>query len=176
MPGGDEPSSSGTLRFPDDVVHRQLDDETARRLFRPPIALGFEGATAVRVGGRRLVYDFWVTNPTPEDFPLVVWPYGGSFPYGGDNPLTLGFSREAQQVVNYSGEAFPPEPPLPMEIVIPANGRVHFSAEIDLSRYSYDGCPEVSLEWGFHLLEGESPSGAVLVELPRRPGLAGSGD
>ncbi|MBW2536603.1 MAG: hypothetical protein JRI55_34280, partial [Deltaproteobacteria bacterium] len=109
-----------------------------------------------------------VQNRSNEAFPLVVNPYGGTFPYGGDSPFGLGFSAEAGKVVKYSGKLYPPEPPMPMFIEIPATCCVRFDAHIDLKNYSYKGSPRVTLSWAFYYFKGDHPKGTVEVQLPRR--------
>ena len=107
-------------------------------------------------------------NRSSQPFDLIVNPYGGSFPYGGDSPFRLSLSRAAQEVVRYSGELFPPEPPRPMLIKLPASSCVQFDAHIDLENYTYEGSPEVTLDWAFHYFEGQHPAGSVKLQLPRR--------
>ena len=80
----------------------------------------------------------------------------------------MGFSSAARKVVEYRGELLPPEPPRPMEIQLPASSCTRFDGVIDLSRYTYKGAPEVTLDWAFHYLAGDHPEGSLKVRLPRR--------
>ena len=154
------------LRFPDDVEHRLIDPGEAQQRFVAPEQLVVQTDPRVRVDGGRLLIDTWVTNPQVADFVLIVFPVGGSFPYGGDSPLSLRFSRATLERVKYAGPTFPPEPPQPMEIVLPAQSRVWFSAQLDLANYEYAGQLQAELEWSFHFWQGESPSGTLTATLP----------
>jgi hypothetical protein len=104
-----------------------------------------------------------VANPTDEVVSIVVNPFGGTFPYGGDSPFTLGFSRSGP--VTYAGELFPPAPPVPIHIDFPPQTEVTFEATIQLARWSWSGNPTVPLEWAFHFAAGPTPSGTLSVQL-----------
>jgi hypothetical protein len=108
--------------------------------------------------------DLTVRNRTASPLAIVVSPVGGDFPYGGQSPFFLSFARGAP--VTYSGQLSPPEPPLPMQIVLPAGRPVVFRAEIELSRYTWTGAPEVELDWGFVVYGSDYPKGTIKVRLP----------
>lgn len=154
------------LRFSTQVSKRELRGEgEAEQLFRDPKPLEVRPGEVVATADRiRLAV--LVTNTSTRIFPLVVYPYGGAFPYGGDNPLVLSFASQA--AVKYSGERYPPEPPLPMLIEIPASSCVRFEAEIDLRNYTYKGSPQVVVEWRFHYFKGKYPEGQMQIRLPAR--------
>lgn len=156
-----------TLRFPGQVKGRLIDGKQARARFVAPKALGVTVGRA-RVRGKRIELSALLRNTSERPFDLVVNPYGGSFPYGGDSPLGLGFSAEASKAVTYSGKRYPPAPPMPMLITIPAARCVQFDAHVDLSNYTYKGSPKVTLSWAFYYFRGVHPKGTVAVRLPGR--------
>lgn len=156
-----------TLHFPKQVKGQHIDGKQARARFVAPKALKVTvGKPQVR--GKRIELSALVQNRSDKPFSLVVNPYGGSFPYGGDSPFGLGFSAEATKVVKYSGKLYPPEPPMPMLIELPAASCVQFDAHIDLKRYTYKGSPRVTLSWAFYYFDGDHPKGTVEVRLPKR--------
>jgi hypothetical protein len=105
-----------------------------------------------------------VTNPTNQVVSIVVNPYGGAFPYGGDTPFTLRFGSSAP--VTYAGKLYPPAPPVPIHIDFPPQTEVTFEATIKLSPWAWSGNPTVPLDWGFHFASGKTPSGNLSVQLP----------
>ena len=105
-----------------------------------------------------------VTNPTDEVVSIVVNPFGGTFPYGGDSPFTLRFSSSAP--VTYAGKLFPPAPPLPVHVDFPPNTEVTFEAIIALKPWVWSGNPTVTLDWGFHFASGTTPGGNLSLQLP----------
>jgi hypothetical protein len=121
-------------------------------------------APTARILGDAIIARVAVTNPSDEVVPIVVNPYGGTFPYGGDSPFTLQFSASAP--VTYAGELFPEEAPLPMHIDCPSNTEVTFEATIELHRWTWSGEPTVSLDWGFHFAAGTTPGGGLTLRLP----------
>ena len=152
------------LRFPQQVSKRELRQEgEAERLFRDPKPLLVRPGEVV-VTANRIKLAVLVTNSSARPFPLVVHPYGGAFPYGGDNPLVLRFAGQA--AVKYTGKRYPPEPPLPMLIEMPGLSCVQFEAEIDLRNYTYHGSPQVIVEWSFYYFRGKYPEGQMQVRLP----------
>lgn len=152
-----------TLRFPDQIEHGPLQHQ---KPFVVPDHVVVQTADAVRVEGTRLIIDTWVSNPEPTPTLIVVMPTGGSFPYGGDSPLSVRLSRSSLASVTYVGPTFPPEPPPLMEITLPARSQVLFTAEIDLSNYRYTGHPEVQLEWSFNYFSDSVPQGTLRATLP----------
>jgi hypothetical protein len=164
---GRDGSDLPALRFPEQVAKRVLRDKEAERLFTHPRELEVRAGDVV-VTADRLGLAAVVTNTSALTFPLVVNPYGGTLPYGGDNPFLLRFSDASNTVVKYSGKLFPPEPPLPLLIEIPGSSCVRFEAEIDLRNYVYHGSSEVELEWDFHYFKGDYPHGRKRVRLPAR--------
>ncbi len=156
-----------TRHFPRQIKSNSLDYKQAKARFTPPKELKVTVSQA-RISGSRIQISALLQNRSRRPFSLVVNPYGGSFPYGGDNPLILKFSRAANEVVKYSGRLYPPEPPRPMVIQLPASGCVQFEAHIDLSNYTYKGSPKVTLDWAFYYFEGKHPKGSVEIQLPQR--------
>ncbi len=160
-------TESKVRQFPGDLVKSSLTGAEAKKRFVAPrhiqVTVG-----KVQVVGSTIVLSALLKNRSPKAFSLVVYPYGGKFPYGGDNPFRMGFAPSARKVVKYSGELYPPGPPSPMLIQVPASSCVKFDAIIDLSRYTYKGSPKVTLEWGFHYYRGKHPKGSVQVQLPRQ--------
>ena len=124
------------------------------------------GAPTVKVEGGKVLGELVVENPTDKALRVTVNPYGGSFPYGGTSPFTLGFGGEP--AVKYSGELFPPEPPRPLAIEFPAKARVLFTADVTLKDYTWAGAPEVGLTWGFYFAKGKPVEGTVKVRLPKK--------
>ena len=55
-----------------------------------------------------------------------------------------------------------------MLIEIPGSSCVRFEAEIDLRNYTYQGSPQVVVEWRFHYFEGKYPEGQMQIRLPAR--------
>ena len=41
-------------------------------------------------------------------------------------------------------------------------------AEIELTRYDYDGSPQVEIDWAFHYFDGPHPEGKATIRLPAR--------
>ena len=160
-------AAAKTLRFPQQVKGRLIDGKQARARFVAPGRLKVTVGRA-RVRRNQVELSALVRNPSGRPFSLVVNPYGGSFPYGGDSPFALGLTAEASKVVKYSGKRYPPEPPRPMLIQIPATSCVQFDARIDLGNYTYRGAPRVKLSWAFYYFKGEHPKGTVEVRLPGR--------
>ena len=160
-------ADSKVLQFPGALVKSSLSGAEAKKRFVPPrhiqVTVG-----KVKVVGTRIVLSALLKNRSRKAFSLVVYPYGGKFPYGGDNPFRMGFTPAAHEVVKYSGKLYPPGPPSPMLIQIPASSCVKFDTKIELSRYSYSGSPKVTLEWGFHYYKGKHPKGSVQVQLPKQ--------
>jgi len=156
-----------TLRFPGQITFSSLDRVQAKARFKRPDALKV-AVGKTRVARDKIEVSVLVRNTSRQPFPLVVNPYGGSVPYGGDSPLSVRFSRAASAVVRYSGRLYPPEPPKPMVIQLPAASCTQFDGTIDLSGYSYKGAPEVTLDWAFYFFSGEYPKGTLKVRLPRR--------
>lgn len=163
-----------TLEFPGDMkVEAELPEKVAAKRFKRSARLQVAvEPVVVNVLEQKLVLTAWLENPD-QDLDLIVMPYGGDFPYGGNSPLLFRFAASAATTVVYSGELFPPGPPLPMAIRIPAASRVRFTAEIDLGSYTYTGAPEVELDWGFHYHHRSKshPKGVVKVRLPEREAL-----
>jgi hypothetical protein len=167
---GADGSKMHALRFPEQVAKRELrgaEDEAERLFTDAKQQLAFRTGEVV-ITGDRLRLAALVTNAGVKMFPLVVYPSGGRFPYGGDNPSSLRFADESGAVVMYSGERYPPEPPLPLLIEIPGASCVQFEAEIDLQNYTYRGSPRVLLEWSFSYFKGDYPKGRKQVRLPAR--------
>jgi hypothetical protein len=157
------PQPGGTLRFGRDLRGTPLSDREAYERSHP--------VPAVRVGEPTLclappgiVAQLLVENPSPKALELIVHPYGGTFPHGGETPFTLAF---ASHDVTYSGPLSPPEPPLPMAITLPPRTTVAFPASLDLSAWSWHGRPTVELEWGFERLEHPT-RGRLRLTLPAR--------
>jgi len=156
-----------TLRFPKQVKGRLVDGKEARSRFVAPKQLSVTVGRP-RVRRNQIELSALLRNSSAKPFTLVVNPYGGSFPHGGDSPFGLGFSAASSEVVKYSGKLYPPEPPQPMVIELPAACCVQFDARIDLGNYSYKGAPKVTLAWAFYYLEGDHPKGTVELRLPKR--------
>ncbi len=98
-----------------------------------------------------------------KQFDLIVNPSGGEFPYGGTNPFSISFSSD---LVKHTESSYPPEPPLPMKMVIPANSRVIFTGNIPLSYYNWSGTPKVKVNWQFFYYEEPYPKGIFTITLP----------
>lgn len=160
-------ADSKVHQFPGALVKSSLTGAEAKKRFVPPRHIQVTVGKA-RVVGSTIVLSALLKNRSPKAFSLVVNPYGGKFPYGGDNPFRTALSPAARALVKYSGELFPPGPPSPMLIQVPASSCVRFNAKLDLSRYTYSGSPKVTLEWGFHYYKGKHPKGSVQVQLPKR--------
>ena len=160
-------AAAKTLRFPKQVKGRLVDGKEARARFVAPKQLRVTVGQP-RVRGKQLTLSALVRNSSDKPFTLVVNPYGGTFPYGGDSPFGLGFSAASSEVVKYSGKLYPPEPPQPMVIELPAASCVQFDAQIDLGNYTYKGAPKVTLAWAFYYLKGDHPKGTVELRLPKR--------
>lgn len=124
------------------------------------------GTPAVRVEGGKVLGELVVENTADKPVRIVVNPYGGAFPYGGTSPFTLGFGGEP--AVTYTGELFPPEPPMPIAIEFPAHAKVLFTAEIELANYTWKGELEAKPNWGFYFARGKPVEGVAKVKLPRK--------
>jgi len=120
----------------------------------------------VEVSSSELLAEIDVTNTGNNEKILIVSPVGGDFPYGGQTPFWVNFSK--MDNVKYSGKLFPPSPPSPKRIILPANTNVKFFAKINLKDYQWQGEPEVELKWGFEFLHGESRGGILQVKLPNK--------
>jgi hypothetical protein len=107
-----------------------------------------------------------VTNTSDVVVSVVVAPFGGAFPYGGDSPFLLRFAPS--EAIRYTGELFPPGPRPYMRIDVPPRATVAFDAIIDLAHWAWDGSPVVALRWGFHVAAGQSPEGTLTIQLPSR--------
>ena len=112
------------------------------------------GAPTTQVTDKVIRAHLSVTNPTDQVVPIVVFPSGGAFPYGGTTPFTLRFN--AASPVKYTGQLFPPAPPLPMHIDFPPMTEVRFEAIVGLKPWSWADDPEVSLDWGFRFASGSN--------------------
>jgi hypothetical protein len=133
----------------------QLSGGESALVVAPPTVQIIDGVIVARMS---------VTNPTDQVVSIVVNPFGGTFPYGGDSPFTLGFGPSAP--VTYTGQRFPPAPPVPIRIDFPPDTQVTFEATIRLERWAWSGTPTVRLEWGFHFASGTAPGGDLSVALP----------
>ena len=160
-------AAAKTRHFPREITFKLIDNDQAKASFLPPKTLKVT-VGKVRISSGKILISALVSSSSRRPFSLVVNPYGGSFPYGGDNPFSLRLSAAAREVVKYSGELFPPEPPRPMLIQLPASSCTQFEAQIDLSNYTYRGAPRVTLEWNFYYFDGKHPQGTVEVQLPPR--------
>jgi hypothetical protein len=151
--------------FGTDIRGVEVDDASAIGSCQQASRLWVAAPTA-QIVGDAIISRMSVTNPTDEVVPIVVNPYGGTFPHGGDSPFTLRFSASAP--VTYAGEFFPEEAPLPMHIDCPSHTQITFEATIDLNRWTWSGDPAVSLDWGFHFAAGTAPGGSFALRLPWR--------
>jgi hypothetical protein len=107
-----------------------------------------------------------VTNTTDAVVSVVVAPFGGTFPYGGDSPFLLRFAP--CETIRYAGELFPPAPPPYMRLDFPGGTTVAFRAILDLAPWAWEGSPVATLRWGFHFAAGQSPEGTLTIQLPSR--------
>lgn len=119
----------------------------------------------VRIEHGVVIGELLVRNPEHRDVTVTVMPFGGKFPYGGDSPLVLRFADDA---VRYEGPLYPPEPPAPLRIELPANSVVVFAATIPLDGWRWSGSPEVQLTWEFHGLHEVLRQGTAMLRLPAR--------
>lgn len=134
-------------------------------------ALDFTFA-GVDVAAQRITAALKVTNSGEVPVELPVFPCGGEpFPYGGSSPflVRIDFSDQAtQDAIRYTGILYPPAPPPPMKMTLPAISRTRFVASIDLGAYTYLGEPQIKLRWSFCIYNGPSKTGNFFIKLPRR--------
>lgn len=149
--------------FPAEVQFRNIGtNEEAATLFTLPARLRVSVKQPV-VRDNAVIAEAELVNEGSE-FVLVVNPYGGAFPYGGTNPFSISFA--SSDVVKYSGQLYPPCPPMPLAITVPARSSTVFSARIDLDNYTWEGRPEVDLAWAFYYLKAPYPEGMLKIVLP----------
>jgi hypothetical protein len=154
-----------TVIFPDHVACHPISDEAAESKYSVPDNLGFTVHQSPIVKKAHLIVEAELENAGKE-FALIVNPYGGEYPYGGTNPFRVSFSQSNQDVIEYVGPQSPPEPPLPMEIVVPADSRMSFVSEISLKLFRWHGTPEVLLDWAFYYYGEPYPKGTLGIVLP----------
>jgi hypothetical protein len=158
------------------VTHLEFGKDVHGRTIYGPAARGPAAASAVDdltitdptlvLTDDAIVGRLVVTNPTDGVVSVVVGPYGGAFPYGGQTPFTLGFVHSDD--IRYTGELLPPEPPPFMRIGFPPRATVAFNAIIDLTPWAWNGSPVATLSWSFHFANRRSPQGTVTIQLPSR--------
>jgi hypothetical protein len=154
------------LEFGKDVRGRTVKDAEAEGGASAAVDHLTVTAPALAITDDAIVGHLVVTNTTDAVVSVVVAPYGGAFPYGGDSPFLLRFAPS--DAIRYTGELFPPGPPPYMRIDFPPGATVAFSAIIGLAPWAWDGSPMVALRWGFHFASGQSPEGILTIQLPSR--------
>ncbi len=153
-------------RFPADVGFQSISSNNeAEGLFTPPKHLRVSVKQPVVRDSAIIITEAELLNEGDE-FVLVVNPYGGAFPYGGTNPFRIFFA--SPDVPKYSGRLYPPSPPLPLAITVPARSSIVFEATIDLDNYTWEGTPEVVLYWAFYYLKAPYPEGELKIQLPKK--------
>ncbi len=158
-----EGSPMKSLQFGRDVKGQTVGDPQTLDGGLGPGALRV-GVPTVRVAWGKLEALLVVENPSAAPVTVVVLPVGGAFPYGGDSPFFARFTHG----VRYTGQLFPPEPPLPMRITFPARSQVSFPATVDLAPWAWKGAVDATLEWGFVFFGSPSPHGTLTVHLPAK--------
>ena len=148
--------------FPEEVQVQFVSDAEAKSEYRVPENLSFKVNETPTFSGTKSMIRLELTNHGPG-FNLIVNPVGGDFPNGGTNPFHIHFASTA---VTYIGPSYPPEPPLPMRIVIPAHSKIVFWGEIPLDEYSWRRAPFVAIKWAFCFLKEPYPEGSITVQLP----------
>jgi hypothetical protein len=128
-------------------------------------ALGVDVPT-IRVEGGRVKVELVARNLSGSPLELILSPVGGNLLPGAQTPLHLSFA--SGEPVRHLGQQFPPAAPPPMQMVIPPDQWVVFRAEMNLSHWTWDGEPEVEVEWRLALYRRASPTGSLRVRLPRR--------
>lgn len=143
-----------------------LDDEK----YQEPLQLEVKVLEAFRSSHDKILFDALLVNNSSREFLLLVSPVGAApAPFGGPSPFYISISSGAlNEKIKYVGKLYPPAPPTPMEIKIPGNATVKFTAAIDLKDYEYKGSPELTLDWSFVYYKGGHPKGTLKVKLPKR--------
>lgn len=125
--------------------------------------------TTLDVTKKRISTTLIVTHKGEEPLELIVLPCGGEpFPYGGSSPFLVQIdnSDEAtRSAIRYIGILYPPAPPPPVKLTIPAKSRTHFVSHLDLTSYEYQGSPEIKLNWYFCVYNGATIKGSFSVML-----------
>lgn len=130
---------------------------------------GFD-ITNTTVTPKRIAATLTLTHTGKQSFKLIVSPCGGApFPYGGSSPFLLQVDysdKITQDAIRYAGLLYPPAPPPPAMLEIPARSRTHFTANIDLTSYTYQGTPEIKLRWFFCIYGSPAVQGTFSAKLP----------
>ncbi len=151
--------------FPADIKFQTIrSDEDADRLFTPPSRLHVSVKQPV-IRDNVIIAEAELVNEG-DQFVLVVNPYGGAFPYGGTSPFRISFG--SPDVLKYSGQLYPPSPPMPLAITVPARSSAVFQAEINLDDYSWEGTPDAVIDWAFYYLKAPYPKGKLKIVLPKK--------
>ena len=157
-----------TLEFPQGITTKSISDKEATERYQQPEKLKFEGPQEIKRKRETFLLEAFLINESEEIQKVIVMPFGGSFPYGGESPFYVRFSPSAGKKIRSKETYPPPEPPLPMEIRIPAKSRIRFPGEVHLKHYTYEGSPTVEIEWGFYFSQEPFPKGKFEVTLPKR--------
>jgi len=164
-----------TIEFPYEVsfklIHgneKETSELIAKKKFNSPAQLDIDVPKNPKFSYNKLILEACLSNNSKDDFLLIVMPTGGAAPYGGNNPFHVSFTEESYNSIKYVGEEYPPEPPLPMEILIPGLTTIKFTGEIDLRKYEYRGEPTIEINWLFHYYLEPFPKGSISITLPKR--------
>lgn len=154
------------LLFPDQVQTANVLDVLGEIKADDPNLLSIN-PIETRIEGDKIVASLVIENKTTSPLRIAVYPYGGSLPYGGTTPLTLGFKPNS--AIHYKGELFPPTPPLPIIITFPAHTKISFSTKLDLTEWEWQETPKVALVWSFHFYNAPALGDSFLIQLPKTP-------
>lgn len=158
--------------FPENIVQKPLSRDSDHRGGSIVNSLHERiqfAINSITVTPERISATLLLTHTGTQPLDVKVLPCGGApFPYGGSSPFLLQLDytdKTTQEAVRYTGVLYPPAPPPPVVLKIPPTSRTHFTAEIDLTSYTYQGTPEIRLAWFFCLYGSTSIRGAFPVRL-----------
>lgn len=156
-----------TLIFPKQVKFHTINDKEAEKKYVRPKNLKFMVRDNPIIKGKKLIITSELINEG-DNFNLIVHPRGGEFPYGGTNPFLVRVSSSSEDMITYIGPTFPPEPPLPMEIFVPAKSHIIFKGQIALDYYQWKGSPKILVDWYFCYYKEPFLEGTIEVNLPEK--------
>ncbi len=156
-----------SLLFPNQVEFKVINHKEAEKIFLVPHNVNFVVHRNPIFKNNKLIVKSSLENHG-DKFILVVNPYGGEFPCGGTTPFRISFSQSGESMIKYVGPRFSPEPPSPMEIVVPAKSKIIFIADMPLDLYEWEGAPEVLIDWAFYYFKEPYLKGTFRVILPKK--------
>lgn len=119
------------------------------------------------VEGKKIKLKATLINSATINLVILAMPYGGEAPYGGTSPFRVSLAKEDEKKITYIGKTYPPKPPAPMKIVIPAKSNVIFMAEFSLEDYLYPKDVDLCFDWAFHYYEEPYVTGKQCVKLTK---------